>query len=124
MESGDVLYIDQTYTLSGSIPAALTDGRWIRTANADRNKSNSDYLSFYISKSSSVYVALDINASVPSWFATQGFVAQSLQIQTTHPTAPVLRLYRRDYTGAQTVTLGGANSASTGAAANYVVIVK
>jgi lysophospholipase L1-like esterase len=126
MESGDVLYIDQaSFKLAGSQPAALNGGRWIRTANADRNKANSDYLSFYIGKSSQVYVAYDAGASsIPAWLqASKGFVNTGLQIRTTNTAAPALRLYKKSFPKG-TVGLGGANAAGTGADANYVVIVK
>jgi hypothetical protein len=125
MESGNTLYVDQTYTLSGSIPVALDGGRWIRTADADLDQANSDYLSFSLSKSSTVYVAYDANAgSLPAWLQPgSGFTDTGTSIQTTSPSAPVLELYQRDYS-AGNVTLGGADGVNTGAAANYVVIVK
>jgi hypothetical protein len=43
-------------------------------------------------------------------------------LSTNNPAAPSMQLYRLNSVNG-TVTLGGANDAATGAAANYVVIV-
>jgi hypothetical protein len=126
MESGDVLYIDHSgITLTGDLPNELDDGRWIRTANADRNRNNSNYLQFYLTKDSSVFVAYDAEASsIPVWLqSASGFVDTGLLIQTTNVSAAGLRLYRKDYPADSTVSLGGADALTSGAGANYVVIV-
>ena len=123
--SGDAIYIDALgYKLAGVVPAALRGGRWIRTANADRYQSNSDYLSFAISQGARVYVAYDAGATIlPAWLQPAGgFVDTGMQIQTTNATAPVYKLYRQNFP-AGNVTLGGADATDTGAAVNYVVIV-
>jgi hypothetical protein len=119
MEPGNRYYVDAPFTVI-DLPAALVDGRFVLTANADRNATNDDYLTFELPGSSSVYVAWDANATVPAWLA--GFTATGDSISTDDPAAPTLDLYRQDAV-AGTVQLGGAASGSTGAAANYIVIV-
>ena len=121
-EVGDEYYTDEQWTLL-SIPSVLQNGRWIVPANADRNRSNSDYLSLDLGTSTAVtvYVAFDEGAvSLPSWMA--GYSDTGLTVQTTSTSAPHLRLYRAPSMSG-VVTFGGADAATTGANANYVVII-
>ncbi len=123
MGVGDAPYIDAGNVITGSLPSQLSGGRWIRTANADRSLSNNDYLSFTLPKSSTVYVAFDSDATPPSWLTAAGFADSHMSVQTNTPGAGTLELYSKSF-AAGTVTLGGANAATTRADANFVVIVK
>lgn len=121
---GNNYYIDQSFTL-GSIPAILAEGRWIMTANADRNGEAPSYVTFDVDRNADVYVAYDANAtSLPGWLS--GFVDTGKAVGTSNPSAPSLRLYRKPVyvpSGTVRIALGGNNGLTTGASSNYVVIV-
>ncbi len=121
--AGDAPYVDSANVITAAPPSALAGGRWIRTANADRIRSNSNYLSFTIPKASVVYVAFDGAATLPAWLGSGGFTNTGLQLQTNVPGAAALKVYSKSF-AAGTVTLGGASSSTTGAKANLLVIVK
>lgn len=121
IEAGDVLYVDKAFTLTSAPPPALQDGRWIRTKDAHKTKTNSDLLSFDVGQISTLYVAFDEAAAKrPAWL--KGYKKTGSVLKTTNPAARKLRLYRKNNVQG-TVTLGGAASGSTGAKANYLVIV-
>ncbi|MCC6301283.1 MAG: sulfatase-like hydrolase/transferase [Gammaproteobacteria bacterium] len=122
MEPGDPYYVDQVYPINGPIPAALAHGRWILTGNLDKNAANSDYLSFNIPAPATLYVAYDANAvTLPSWLSS-GFVDSGSRIYTSNPSAPEMKLYRKDNASGN-IVLGGANATANGALANYIAIV-
>jgi hypothetical protein len=122
LEVGNAYYADQSYTLTGSIPAELTDGRWIMTRDEDRNLANSDYLTFTVPQDSTLYVAFDADATLPGWMSGYTEVT-GVTLSTDNTAVPNgMQLYRLDNVSGP-VTLGGADDATTGAAANYVVIV-
>ena len=130
MDVGDEYYVDETYTITGytntttgSLPTQLNNGRWIKTANADKANTTTNYVSFDIDRNATVYVAYDEGAtSLPSWMS--GYSDTNLSIQTTDPLTPSLHLYSATYTAGTTVTLGGnLDGMTTGADSNYVAIV-
>jgi lysophospholipase L1-like esterase len=122
LEAGDRPYVDRDYVITGDVPPELSEGRWIKTADADLVRSNSDYLSFTVHTSATVFVALDSAATAPPWIAANGFTDSELLVETSHPAVPGMTLYARDVPSG-TVTLGGAAAEMTGASANYAVIV-
>ncbi len=121
IEIGDMYYIDASYTAT-SIPAALDGGIWIMTANADKNNSSVNYLSFSVDRNATVYVAYDAEATtLPDWLSS--FTSTGLQFSTTNPAASTLNLYK-ETVGIGTVTLGGnLSGGAVGASSNYLVIV-
>jgi hypothetical protein len=122
LEKGNTYYVDQSHKLTGNIPSVLNNGRWIMTSQADRNRSNSNYLSFTVPEVSTLYVAYDANASsLPGWLSNN-FTRTSKFLNTSNSSAPSMRLYRQNGVVGN-VTLGGAAATANGAAANYVVIV-
>ena len=122
MESGNTLFIDQTHTLTGNIPGVLNNGRWIITADAHADQTNTDYLAFDIPNSSSVYIAYDDAASsIPSWLSS-AYIDTGLFVTTDNPSASSLRLYRADNV-VGTLVLAGADASTNGAGSNYIVIV-
>ena len=122
LEVGNTYYVDQSYTLLNSIPAILNDGRWIMTSDSDRNRSNTNYLSFNVPETSTVYVAYDANAtSLPAWLS-DNFTDTGVTIDTDNASAPSMRLYSQNNVLGN-VTLAGANATANGAGANYLVIV-
>jgi hypothetical protein len=119
METGDGYYTDASFQLT-SIPTALANGRWFMTQNADRTRTNSDYLSYSLPGTSTVYVAWpDAATTRPSWLSS--YSDSGLNLSTSNGAAPTMSLWRRNNVSG-TVVMGGAQSAITGAPANYVVI--
>ncbi|MEM1144523.1 MAG: chitobiase/beta-hexosaminidase C-terminal domain-containing protein, partial [Pseudomonadota bacterium] len=121
LDVGDQIYVDDSVSVT-VIPAGYENARWIRTVNTNRNATDADYLEFDLgSKTASVYVAFDLTATLPSWMVT-GWVDTGSVISTNSGAVPALKLYRNaGRTGV--VQLGGAESATTGAAGNYVVLL-
>ena len=124
LQVGNPYYIDESFVLE-SVPAALAKGRWIMTANGDVNDTSESYVSFEVDRDVDIYVAYAANAtSLPAWLS--GYVDSGLTVTTSNLSSSSLRLYRTqvDVEGAPvTVSLGANSGASTGADANYVVIV-
>jgi chitodextrinase len=133
IELGNKYYIDidVNYTLLdvldngvslNSIPTELIDGRWINTANSDKDIDTDNFLSFYADRNVTVYVAYDAGATLlPDWLST--FTETTLQFETTDPATPLLDLYRADNMSGN-ITLGGNKSGgASGALSNYIVIV-
>ena len=94
------------------------------TSNTGRSLSNSDYLSFQIPESSTLYVAYDSNSlSIPEWFKPEiSFSDAGVYLITDNPDGSNMRLYSKEYVIGN-VVLGGADAANNGANANYVVII-
>ncbi len=123
LEAGNAYYTDvPDYTVT-SIPVILEDGIWINTANSDRNNTDDNYISFTTDRNIRLYIAYDGGAATrPNWMS--GYTDTGVNLSTTNPSAPLHRLYRKDFP-AGSVTLGGNLAAgANGADANYVVIVK
>ena len=111
LEIGDRYYVDRSFTLQNSIPDALRTGRWIMTADDDKDLDNSDHLSFNITQGSTLYVAYDSTAAtLPTWMT--GFVDTGLQIQTSDGASPLLNLYKLDNAAGE-IILGGVDAVST-----------
>jgi lysophospholipase L1-like esterase len=123
VESGDNYYTDEpTYTITDDIPAALTNGRWILTDNANKANTSSNYVSFSVDRAVTVYIAYDAGATaLPAWM--NGYINTGLTLQTTDPLSPVLNLYSKGF-GVGSITLGGnMQSPAAGADSNYSAIV-
>lgn len=122
LEVGSTPYIGDSRTLTGTIPAALDDGRWIQTEQSDRDLTNADYLSFEVPSTSTMYVAYDSAASsLPTWLST-GFTATGLTLTTSGATGSELALYQQNNV-LGSVVLGAAAANANGANVNYVVIL-
>jgi lysophospholipase L1-like esterase len=121
LETGDTYYVDRAYTLT-AIPSALTEGRWIMTANNDANNTSSSYVTFSVDRPVTVYIAYDAGASTrPNWMSS--FSSTGLTLGTTDPFSSTLNLYSRSY-GAGQITLGGNMAAgASGSDSNYLAIV-
>jgi lysophospholipase L1-like esterase len=121
LETGDIYYVDGTYTLT-SIPPALTNGVWIMPASSDVNNTSESYISFNTDRSVTVYIAYDAGATaLPNWMGA--FTPTGTTLGTTDPLSPTLNVYSRNYP-AGTITLGGNRAAgASGADSNYIVTV-
>jgi lysophospholipase L1-like esterase len=123
IEAGDAYYVDESFTLN-NIPSGLEDGRWIMTANGDKNNTTGTYLSFNADRSVTVYVAYDSGAAAPPGWLSDNFHVTGTQLSTSNPDAPLMDLYESNSVMTGDISLGGnlADGAS-GALANYIVIV-
>jgi hypothetical protein len=63
---GSVQYGDRTYTLT-AVPSALNGAQWIRTANDSKAATANPLVTFTISKSATVAVAVDTRIGRRSW---------------------------------------------------------
>ena len=129
MQTGNPYYIDEAYDIQ-SIPSILDNGVWLKTADADKANTRSDYLTFTIDRNTDLYIAYDAAATaLPSWLSGYTDTGQTLTVSNTM--APTMRLYKKSYqvgvdTPADgTIQLGGnLASGAAGADANYIVIIK
>ena len=86
LQTGNTYYVDATYTLTG-IPASLNTGRWISTANSDKGNTSTNYLSFDVDRSVTVFIAYDAGATqLPTWMS--GYANTGQSISTTDPLSP------------------------------------
>jgi hypothetical protein len=131
LEIGNEYYTDLNYTID-YVPAELTEGNvvWVMTADADRNSTSANALSFDIVDDATIYVAYDSRAtSRPNWLANT-FTPAGESIGVTDPDVSALTLYKYvAYRASGRVVLGGNKAAGAVfpdgiEAANYVVIVK
>jgi lysophospholipase L1-like esterase len=121
LEVGYPPYIDAAYTLT-AIPAALQNGIWIQTANAESGNTAASYIDFTVDRPVTVYVAYDAGATPPDWLTT-AYTNTGLTVQTTDPSSPTLTVYSKSF-AAGAVSLGGnLATGASGANSNYLVIV-
>ena len=123
--SGAAQYVQGTYAVSTPVPASVNGQTYILTANGDTKvaEGSSDFMSFVVGQSSTVYLALDVRTQVrPTWLAN--FMdTGSVIVSGGHN----FELFSNIYPSGATVTLGG-NISSTSDAADqtlrmYSVIV-
>jgi hypothetical protein len=112
------LFIDRDFTFN-SIPGMLEGATYIKTANDDKNRTDSSFLSFQVSQDTTVYVAYDHRASsLPNWLGDWNDTGES--ITTTDTT---FNLFTKGYAASSTVTLGGNMAAgAAGSRSNYFVV--
>ncbi len=108
-------YIDRSYTVRNPAPTG-SQYTYIRTANDDKSRTDTNFLTFTLSSDANVYVAYDRRVSRPSWLV-DGWQDTGQVLETTD--VP-LRLYRRRFSRG-TVTLGANRGGSTGSM--YVVLI-
>jgi hypothetical protein len=115
---GALVFIDRSYTFT-TIPANLNGSTYIKTANADKNSVQVDFLTLSVNQDVTVYVAYDEQAnSLPTWLS--GWNNTGQMVKTTDVDQ---RLFSKSFV-AGTITLGG--NMAAGAArvdSNYNVIV-
>jgi hypothetical protein len=121
LRSGDVLYGDRTWTLTG-IPAELLGARWIRTANDSRTSTASPLARFTLSAPATVLVAVDTRLGRRPWLdASWTDTGSQLSPFEGGTTYRRYQVYAKDFP-AGPVSLGPAD-AGTGAANMYTVLV-
>lgn len=122
VQSGDLAYVD-TGAVVLNIPPAYMGGTWIRTADADWNRTDATWMSFDIAEESIVYVAYDEESGTPPDWLTDSFIPVGDGPLTSN-SAIKLSMWAANYP-AGTVTLG-ANMAlgATGTPHNHMVLIK
>lgn len=99
-----------------SIPSILDNCQIIKTHSDDRDKTDTEFLSFTISYATTVYVAFDADAeSIPDWLSSWTDTGETLTVSYG---STEMTLYSKEYS-AGTVTLG-ANRA-TGNNESYIM---
>jgi len=116
--AGNTLYIDRTYTFV-TVPAELAGQDYIRTANADKQLTTPDFLSFSLSQSAAVYVMYDTRYPIPPWLRGWTDTGQDVVATEVNNTQLARRLYRRDYP-AGTVVLGANRSVNASVMYNVI----
>ncbi len=125
LEEGDRYYIDRDYVLS-AIPASLHGGIWLMTADAEAGSTAESYIEFELDRAATVYVAYDTDAgTLPPWLdpVHSDFSATGQSLGTSHPAAPAMTLYARDFAPGRVQLGGNLAGGAAGADANYVVVV-
>ena len=121
IEAGNALYLDAAYDVT-AVPAALKEGRWIITHDADRLGASASYLTFNLDRPVKIYIAYDSAATaLPSWMS--GFAVTGMVLQTTNPNAPSMTVYSKSFAAGPIVLGANLQSPAIGARANYVAIV-
>ena len=115
LSEGAPVYIDRQYTITG-YPASLEGAVYIQTANDDKRRTESDFLSFEVNQDVTVYVAHDLRiANKPAWL--DEFAQTGDDLLTSDA---VFTIFAKDFP-VGVVTLGG--NAGSGNSSMYVVIV-
>jgi N-acetylneuraminic acid mutarotase len=117
---GTTYYTDRDYTIQ-SIPAALINTPFIKTANNDKSLNSSTLLTFKLSRAATIYVAYDSRATtLPAWLS--GWQKLTDKLVVSDAKLPGFILYTK-YFPAGNVSLG-ANMASpaAGALCQYLIM--
>jgi N-acetylneuraminic acid mutarotase len=120
LHTGVVYYTDRDYMIT-TVPSALTDAPFIKTACDDKVSKASTQISFNLADDATVYVAYDPRATaLPAWLS--GWKKLSDKLGINDAKISNFNLYSKDYS-AGAVNLGG-NMASpaAGALSQYLVI--
>jgi hypothetical protein len=118
LKVGDLVYTDRSYTYT-EVPVTIQGETYLRTANVDKNRTETAFLTFSVNRDVTVYVAYDSRAtSLPAWLAGWNNTGSSL-----NDTDVLLNVYAQDF-AAGPITLG-ANMATgaAGADSNYAVAI-
>ncbi|CAH1001168.1 hypothetical protein LEM8419_02076 [Neolewinella maritima] len=126
LTAGEPLYTDRTYTLT-SVPDFLENARFIRTANDDKRRTSTDFLTAYLSKRAVAYVAFDPRAgTLPDWLSDWTKIDEV--IGSTDPGSDYFELYTKlvpyaAFSPTPYVLRLGANLAAPAAGANMNYLV-
>jgi chitodextrinase len=116
--NGAVQYVQGNYTVTTPIPPPVNGQTYILTASGDAEVSegSSNFMSFELGQSSTVYVALDVRTQVrPAWLAANFMDTATHMSSGGHN----FELFSNVYPSGATVTLG-ANISSTSDQADQV----
>ncbi|MFL6606314.1 MAG: hypothetical protein ACJ8R9_33990 [Steroidobacteraceae bacterium] len=123
--SGAPQYVDSTFTLAGTIPANVNGRTFIQTAEADKSAGagTSNFLSFTLGQSATVFVAHDVRIALPTWLRSQ-FLDTGVSVKNNNGTpGSTLEIYSNLYPSGAGVQLGGNTQSGTTTADMYSVVV-
>jgi len=123
---GNKYYIDRSYTIT-NIPADLGGALWIKTANDDKNRGDSTFLAFTVSRNARIFVGYDRRASsLPNWLrSSNGWTYITSDLRVTDNSMGYFKVYYKDFSAGSRVELGGNRaSGASGANSMYTVLVK
>jgi hypothetical protein len=109
-----------------SFPAALADGIWVMTRQADAGNASSSFLSFSVAdRPVDVYVAYDAAATgLPGWLDPASSDFSEVAGPGVQTSAGSYRLFVRSYAPGEAVLLGGnAAAGAAGAGLMYLPVV-
>jgi len=123
LSAGMKYYTDRDYTLT-NVPSQYVGMDAIFMPNADRDLTDaSNYLTFTMPYSGTVYVAFDSRAaSLPDWMT--GFSITGDRLLTSLSTQPELTIYSKYYYAGDCITFGGPKALgfSGNISSSYVVL--
>ncbi|KRB23062.1 PQQ-dependent sugar dehydrogenase [Rhizobacter sp. Root16D2] len=119
LQVGNTVYGDRAFTVA-SLPAAVTGGSWVRTANASKSYTGTPLATFSLSAAADVYLAFDNRGALPSWVDSSWVDTGSDLTTSEGGTARAFSIFKKRL-NAGTVTLGPLNNAGI---SMYLVIVK
>jgi hypothetical protein len=121
MSPGFPVYNDRNYIFT-KVPPVLKDAAFIQTANLEKWNTGRSFLSFKLTKPSTLYVLYDPRATaLPAWL--RDWTKLPDVVNTTDPGTSRLNIYSKTFP-AGTVTLGGnLASPAKGALTHYLVAV-
>jgi polygalacturonase len=114
---GSVQYGDRTFTLT-AVPSAVNGAQWIRTANDSKASTANPLVTFTISRSATVAVAVDTRIGRRSWMDSS-WTDTGTSLKNNESTPRTFEIFTRTFTAGQ-VALGP--NGSTGSS-NYTIIV-
>ncbi|MBD0256265.1 MAG: T9SS type A sorting domain-containing protein [Cytophagales bacterium] len=114
-----LLYVDRSYVFT-AVPDFLKGAAYVRTANANKGRSDTAHVAFDLTEEANLYVFYDPRGTrLPGWMI--GWEKISEQVYSTDSGTNVLDIYTKTY-GAGRVILGGNLEAfGKGALTNYLV---
>jgi hypothetical protein len=114
-----LLYVDRSYVFT-AVPDFLRGAAYVRTANADKGRSDTAHVAFDLTEEANLYVFYDPRGTrLPGWLA--GWEKINDQVYSTDSGTNVLDIYTKTY-GAGRVILGGNLEAfGWGALTHYLV---
>jgi hypothetical protein len=105
-------YIDRSYRYS-NVPSFLNGTTFIKTANDDKNRTNTNFLTFTANSNVTVYVAYDNRNPKPAWLSTYNDTNTDLITDVS------FSIYQKNFS-AGNITLGGNQSGGS----MYTVMIK
>lgn len=115
LANGKTVYIDRSYTF-GNVPAPLQGAAYVMTANDDKTNASSQFVSFKVNRTVTVYVSHDNRlTNKPAWL--KGFTNTGLSLRSDVP----MTIYQKSFP-AGVISLGG-NSGITDSSM-YTIAVK
>ncbi len=111
---GDPVYSDRPYLIT-QLPESLNQLTWIETANNDKDLFGSEFISFYVNKRVTLYIAYDTQYtdSLPTWLLQWQETNMTIESEDT-----AYKIYKKEYNPG-TITLG----ANTGGSSSSMYLI-